>query len=395
MTDKSTAARPSQVTMAGWMIIIGSVVVVLTAFEVVSGVRTLETRESVEEFLAEPPGSGLGIGVETALQTMRVLAMVAAGCATASAILGWHVLQRNRSARLALSIIAVPLFFSGLVAGGFMSSIVVVAALMLWLQPARDWFNGVTRERADLRSMVADPFSRRTSGQDEADAARRADGEGTVDAGSERPPPPRVSAPVQPPAAPPADGDAGEPRPWSGFGDQPSPGLAPLGSPFAGPPAGEAPTARPGAVTVACVITWVFSGLALALSLLSLVAVAVAPSAVLDELRRQDPQFDQQGLSDSVIVGTLLVFSVLLVLWSVAGIVLGVLVLRRVGWARIALIVSAAMVAVFALLGSISSFVLIVPLVAGTLTISLLLRRETRAWFDARPPRRPDHTGHS
>lgn len=372
VTDTSTPARPSQVTMAGWMIIVGSVVVVLTAFEVVSGVRSLDTRESVEEFLAEPPGSGLGIGVESALQTLRVLAMVAAGCATASAILGWHVLKRNRSARLALSVIAVPLFVSGLVAGGFMSSIVVVAAMMLWLQPARDWFNGVTPQRANLRSMVADPFSRRTSGQDEADAAG---------AGSDRPASPPVSAPVQPPASPPADGSAGEPRPWSGFGDQPSPGLAPLGSPFGGPPAGEAPTARPGAVTVACVITWVFSGLALALSLLSFVAVAVAPSAVLDELLRQDPQFDQQGLSDPVVVSTLLVFTVLLALWSVAGIVLAALVHRRVGWARIALIISAAMVAVFALLGSISSFVLVVPLVAGTLTVSLLLRRETRAWF--------------
>ena len=44
--------------------------------------------------------------------------MVAGGCAAAAAILGYHVLQRSRGARIALTVLAVPLFVSGLVTGG-------------------------------------------------------------------------------------------------------------------------------------------------------------------------------------------------------------------------------------------------------------------------------------
>ena len=46
----SAPPRPPQVTLAGWMIIIGSVLVVVTVFEVVSDLRSLETREGVEAF---------------------------------------------------------------------------------------------------------------------------------------------------------------------------------------------------------------------------------------------------------------------------------------------------------------------------------------------------------
>ena len=42
--------------------------------------------------------------------------------------------------------LAVPLFVTGLVTGGFVSSVVAAAAVMLWFQPARDWFDGVVRE---------------------------------------------------------------------------------------------------------------------------------------------------------------------------------------------------------------------------------------------------------
>ena len=68
--------------------------------------------------------------------------MIAAGCATAAVILGYQVLRRSRTARIGLTVLAVPLLFSGMVTGGFLSSIVVACALLLWLQPARDWFAG-------------------------------------------------------------------------------------------------------------------------------------------------------------------------------------------------------------------------------------------------------------
>ncbi|GAB6984630.1 hypothetical protein [Nocardioides pyridinolyticus] len=157
MSEPSPNPRPRQVTMVGWLTMLGSVFVVLLVFDRVSGLHTIETRESVERFLAEPPGSDLGVGVDGILSIMRTLALVAGGCATAAAILGWHVLQRSRSARLGLTILAVPLLVAGMVTGGFVSSLVAASAVMLWLQPARDWFDGITRQPAPAPAAAPAP----------------------------------------------------------------------------------------------------------------------------------------------------------------------------------------------------------------------------------------------
>ena len=57
-------------------------------------------------------------------------------------MLGYHVLQRSRPARLGLSVLALPLFFGGLATGGFLTSLVVAATVLLWLGPSRAWFDG-------------------------------------------------------------------------------------------------------------------------------------------------------------------------------------------------------------------------------------------------------------
>lgn len=153
--SEPSPARPRQVTLAAWLIMVGSVIVVAMVFDQVAGLHTLETRQSVERFLAEPPGADLGIGTDAVLGLLRTAAMVAAGCATAAAILGYQVLRRSRSARMALTVIAVPLFLTGMVTGGFVSSVVAASAVMLWLQPARDWFDGITRQPAATAPALA------------------------------------------------------------------------------------------------------------------------------------------------------------------------------------------------------------------------------------------------
>src|SRR5215208_7074132 len=104
-----TLPRPRQVTMAGWMIIGGSILVVATGFETVTNLHTLETREAVSQFLSQPPGERLGLDVPGALLVLRTVSMVAAGCATVAAVLGFHVLRRHRGARLGVTVVAVPL----------------------------------------------------------------------------------------------------------------------------------------------------------------------------------------------------------------------------------------------------------------------------------------------
>ena len=69
--------------------------------------------------------------------------MVAGACGAAMVVLGFYVYRGNRGARVAVSVLAFPLLVSGFYVGGFMVTLVAIATGTLWLQPARDWFNGV------------------------------------------------------------------------------------------------------------------------------------------------------------------------------------------------------------------------------------------------------------
>jgi hypothetical protein len=137
------------VTLSGWAIIVGSAFVVLAAFDTVAGLRSLETREAIEAALEKPPYSELGLDVSAVRQLLHVTTMVAAGCATAATVLGYQVLRRNRAARVVLTGLVAPLFGAGLATQPFYSSIVTVAVLTLWLEPARGWFAGRADNRAN------------------------------------------------------------------------------------------------------------------------------------------------------------------------------------------------------------------------------------------------------
>lgn len=158
VTDPA-ATRPRQVTFAGWMIVVGSAVVVFSAFERMSGLHTLETQEAVQDFLGQPPGDGLGLSVDQTLDVLRWLALVAGGVGTAACILGVYALRRSTTARLVLTVLAVPMLVAGMAVGGLVSSLVVAASLMLWVSPAREWFRG---ERRAVPAGV--PAARRTRG---------------------------------------------------------------------------------------------------------------------------------------------------------------------------------------------------------------------------------------
>lgn len=307
----------------------GSVIVVGLVFDRIAGLHTLETREAVQSFLSEPPGSDLGVGVDGVLTLIRTSAMVAAGCATAAAILGYHVLRRSRGARLALTVLAVPLFLTGMVTGGFVAAVVAASAVMLWLQPSRDWFDGTTRPPAGPRPASAAPVS----------------GSPALEAARPRP----TGAPVRPS------------EPAGGSSD------------------------RPSAVVWACVLTWVCSGLTAIGMVVSAIALGLDPDPLLDRAREQSPELSQQGVTDGMLLGLTYVMMGGIVLWALSAIVLAVLTYRRVDWARIVLVVSAATAAALCVLGTlVGSYLLVVPLIASVVTISLLVRADTRPWFRPR-----------
>jgi hypothetical protein len=343
--SEPTPTRPPQVTLAGWLVMGGSVLVVLLAFSEVASLHSLDTREAVERRVADRGGDFFGLDVEGVLTAMRVLLMVAAASATATAILGWHVLRRSKGARIALTVLAGPLFVAGLVQqGGFASAMVTAAILMLWFQPARDWFDGITREApASPRPLPDRPF----------DGTEPASGR---DALLDHPPP----------TAPPL-----HPTPYAAG---PAPHSARVGR-------------RPGAVRWACVVTWSFSTCAALLFAATIVSMVADSQPLIDELQRQDPDLAARGMSDGELEAVLYAVSAGMLVWAAAAIVLAVLVWRRVRWAAIALRISAGAAAALSVIGVVSSLAFAVPVAACAAVLALLLRPEARAWLSDRSSR--------
>ena len=97
--QSKTPDRPPQVTVAAWMIMIGSVFVVLLVWDRIAGLHSLDTRKALEPILTDPRVKDAGIQLTDLLALIRVGSMIAAGCATAMVVLGYQTLQRSRGAR--------------------------------------------------------------------------------------------------------------------------------------------------------------------------------------------------------------------------------------------------------------------------------------------------------
>ncbi|NYJ03035.1 putative integral membrane protein [Nocardioides thalensis] len=353
----SSSPRPGQTTLAGWLIIGGSVVLVLTAWQRISTLHTLEVQEELQRVLSEPGLDGLGMSVSTLSEVIRVLCMVAAGAATASAILGFHALRRSTSARLALTLLAPLIAVGGFATAGFFAPMVVAGVVMLWLRPTRDWFAGRpwTPQRPErggstpTREERPDPFA------PPAPEAPRAD-------------------PRSPAAPPPYEGVYGAPVP-----EQPLTGR-PAHPPH--PPAAGVQPIRPGRLIAACVITWVSSlTVAGAMGLAALLLLA-DPSLMDQAIADAEGQgVDLQGLGRDELTAATVVISAVFVVWSLAAAGLAILAYRRVEWARIVLIISAAVSGLLMLVMALMAPFLVVLVAAAAVTCALLLRPEVAAYF--------------
>lgn len=326
----TTAARPRQTTMAGVMVMLAAVFVVLAAFDRVARLRSLETRESLERVIKDVPG-GFSPSVESVIQVSHVIAIVAALCAVAAVALGWQVLQGSRQARVMLSVLALPIFVTGLVAGGFMSSIVTVATLMLWLSPSREWFAG-----KPIPEPIKPGETRR-----EANVLALSGG---------------------------APGVAPEP------GGEQSTGWS----------VAPAPDKRPDPLTVALVLTIVTAGFVLVSSVATLVVLVTQPDLMLDELRRTNPQLESEGVSDRLLLVASYVSGGFTLVTSALAVMLAVLMAKGRAWAARGLLLCAAACALLCIIAAIASPVALIPAIAAIATVNCLRRPEVRAWFDAR-----------
>jgi hypothetical protein len=380
-SKKDGSTRPRQLTMAGWFVVGASVLLVLTAFDSLSSLSSVERRESLGETLSQPPLDGLGVTITEALAVMRVGLMVAAACAAAAAVLGVFVLQRHRGARVALSVVAVPLLLSTFVTGDLLGALVAGATLVLWTGPARDWYAGrPVREPArrgeaarDDRSpsvFSAPPDRRPEAGPDAAD--RRGGPEA-----------PHVSTAKTslPQGGPPASSGFGAP---AALAERPGPTWsAPPGGQAYPPVHGSDPGPVPVPVKIACLLTWVFSAV-VALMYAVILAVLAADSDRLVDYVVASPEWKRANLNPDLLLPVLWVGCLMFLGWALGACLLAWFTWRRHGWARWLLAASAGAAAVA---GLFAFPVGLLHQVAAILTIVGLFSAAARSWFA------PDLTG--
>jgi len=353
------ARRPPQVTYAALAVIVASLVLLVSAFQQISSLHTLDTRTSVERLIGDEPG-GLGLGVEDWLRILKIAGMISGACAAAAVILGWQALQRSRAARMVLLVIAAPLVLTGLAVGPLFAVAVAVAVVVLWLPAANAWFEGRPQTRTDAMS--------------------------------EAPPPPD---PYGQPGQPGQPGQSGQPTPQpygQPYGQGPQYG-APYNpyaqqqpyAPYSGAPgAPGVPDRRPGTVTAAAVITIVLSALTAALGLLLALVGSNMAQDMMDELDKRG--YDTSDFTAHELAVGFAVMGAVIAVVALAAIVTAIFVLRRSNAARIMLTVMAGLCIAVSLVG-IASGGSALTLAGAIAVIVLLYRRSSNAWFATRPGR--------
>lgn len=428
MTEQSKGARPSQVTMAGWVALIGSVLLVLTLFDSVSRLRTVEFRDTIDEFLSTPPGNGLGLDIPQVVEILRLLMFFSGAAAAAATVLAIYVLQRNNAARVGYTIAAVAIMLTAPVSGGFLPVMIAFAAIMLWTKPARDWFAGVPASSSDESSGAHNSFAAHQSrprvegsllSSENNPPQERPDNGGTQpwprmpDDTSGRPVPP----PTQGYGTPSSQGEPGQPGQQGGpsypqggypppppqYGQQPPYGQQPGGGQPQQPQYGQPgpygypqqygqqyygapqrpvdPNQRPTTVTIAVWITWALS----ALSILGFVMIGFVLGVARDEFLRQleeDPNFQQLDVQTDQVVGALWVMGAVALFWGIAAMVLAWFAYRRANWARITLVVSSAMTVLFSL---VAFPVGLLHTVGAAAVVALLFMGGANEWYSGQP----------
>jgi hypothetical protein len=349
------SARPRQVTIAGVMATAGCLLLVVSLFDSMARVRSVDVRERIAEELSRPPGNGLGLEPAAVQEMLRALVLVSGALAAAGVVLSIFVLQRHKGARVGLSVIAVLMLFSASFVSGLLPILVAVAASMLWGREARDWFAGRPRRPAVEPSGAPN---------------------GPGDAPGETPA--GMSA-WQP--GPPADG--------------PERGPAPATRPYGTPPAAYPPQqgylsapyasrrARPTPVTVAAWLTWVFSGLVAVFFMLGVLTILADHQALVGAMQR-NARVAEQGFSARELLGFLWIICAVGIFWSLASMSLAVLAYRRLEIGRILLTISAAAAG---LVGLAAVPVGWLPGAAAITCVVLLNRSSVRAWFAGRDVR--------
>ena len=142
MSETTSLPRPREVTTAAVLGLAGCVLLVISLFDAMATLRSIEMREAIEQFLTDPLGRGMGIDAAWVTSALHGLVLVNGALAAVAGVLAVFVLQRHQGARIGFSVAAALLLFTAPLSGGLVAIAVAFAATLLWGRPARDWFAG-------------------------------------------------------------------------------------------------------------------------------------------------------------------------------------------------------------------------------------------------------------
>ncbi len=330
-TPGPTSGRPRQVTMGAWVAGGCSAAMLLVVGSVISRIRSVDFRDGVSSFLADQRETGISISLDTALAVIRIGLLVCGAAAAAMGVFAFFAARRDGSARIAMSVLVVPLLVTGVFVNPLLAGFTVAATVLLWTSPARAWFAG-------------------------------------------RSPVPAGGAAAPPASAPPAS-------PW---GQAPPPPPGPV--PPTVPTTTRAPGPRPVRVLFACLLAAVMS--VLMFGFMVLTAFVVESSTGRDDLRqvlRDNPSFSESTLSVSGLAVGIAVVAGVLALWSLAALTFAGFAIAGQRWARVALLISAGIAGLLALGCSLVFPGFLVITAATVLTGVLLVNPDVNAWYAGRP----------
>lgn len=349
MSSEKTGPRPTQVTVAAWVVVAASAALLIAVFEEMTRLRTIDMRAEITQVIDSSSAQQLGLTVETATEVLRWCLMISGVAGVAAGIFGIYVLQRHQGARIGLTVAAVPVVLMAPIAGSLPGMMVGAGAVMLWGRSARDWFAG-----RPAAAVPAGSLTRRASA-------------------------PSYDARLQaPPTGPPLVlGNSDAPLPTAGWGT----------SQVVAAPAIGASRPRPVAVRLACLLTFFLAGVTGLGALVAIAGITMNSDAVVDMVR--DSEGWDGRLNPDVILPSLLTMTAVILVWCVVAIVLAAFAWRRRTWAWAMLIGCTAMAGVFSVIGFLTSPVLLVYIAACGMVLGWLCRRPSREWFtrpEAGPP---------
>ncbi|HJQ07636.1 MAG TPA: hypothetical protein VJ872_19450 [Nocardioides sp.] len=319
------AQRPAQVTLAMVLIVGGAVLVIVTAWERIGGLHTIEGQQQLAKLVEQGQLGGLGVGSLATI--LRVLCLIGGGAAAAAAVLAGQVPKRSRSARIALSVLAPLVLLGWFGTAGFYEPFLLTGIVLLWLPPTADWYAG------------RDPGAKAV------------------------PAPPAPPAPSAPPVL-----------------HHPLPPAPPAWAPSAYPPLARR---RPAPLVRACITTWVCASLTAVAVVGAIVWLTTSGDAfVADVIDRSHATWGSMAdsLTTTQVRVELYVILAGFLLWCLAAMVLAVLTWFGHGWARILLAISAIGAGVCALIGALAFLPLLLVAAGCGMSAFQLLRGEAAGW---------------